>query len=72
MALNSKNDRVSTTGPVAATLEHRLDGLHWQKFRVGMPEELMEVGRRCATHASREWLTRDFDQELYDERGLPR
>jgi hypothetical protein len=34
-------------------------------------ERLMEIGRQCASHAPADWLTRDFDEELYDERGLP-
>ena len=85
MPLNIKNERVtclalevasatgeSLTDAVGKALQSRLEELHRQNRRVGLSYRLMELGRRTASHAPLEWLTRDFDNELYDERGLPR
>jgi len=57
---------------VGTALEERLISLRRRKNRAGLAERLMELGRRCASHAPAEWLKRDFDQDLYDEQGLPR
>ena len=85
MALNIKNERVSQlaiqvtvmtgesiTDAVGAALEQRLESLRREKDRDGLADKLMEVGRRCVSHAPAAWLARNFDEELYDERGLPR
>ena len=44
--------------------------------RSGLAMKLTEIGRKVQEYASdtaegREWLKRNFDDELYDERGLP-
>ena len=85
MPLNIKNERVSNlalelaaetgesiTDAVGNAVEARLEELRRDRQREGMAKKLMEIGRRCASHAPADWLTRDFDQELYDEQGLPR
>lgn len=81
MALNIKNERVSRlaqelaelsgesiTDAVGCAIERRLAELR----RKGLARRLMAIGRKCAEQAPAEWRTRDFDLELYDERGLPR
>ncbi len=40
--------------------------------RQGLADRLMGIEKECARRAPRDWLTRDFDRELYDDRGLPR
>ena len=85
MPLNIKNERVShlatqvaaetgesITDAVGVALEERLKSLRRQKQREGLADRLMELGRRCASHAPAAWLTRNFDEELYDAQGLPR
>jgi len=84
MPRNIKNERVSNlamklaeetgasiTDAVGTAVEARLQELHRERERVGLAEKLMEIGRHCAIHAPADWLTRDFDQELYGEKGLP-
>jgi hypothetical protein len=81
MALNIKNERVSRlaqelaelsgesiTVAVGRAIERRLTELR----RKGLAGRLMAIGRKCAAQAPADWRTRDFDHELYDERGLPR
>lgn len=85
MPLSIKNERVSKlalqvatetgesiTDAVGRALESRLAELQRQKQRAGLADRLMEVGRRTVAHAPADWLTRDFDIELYDDQGLPR
>ena len=85
MSLNIKNERVSTlaaqvvaltgksiTDAVGEALEARLAELDPRKKRAGMAERLMEIGRECAARAPKDWLTHDFDEDLYNEQGLPR
>lgn len=59
--LNIRNER-ATTDAAAVGLEQRLH----------LAERLMEVGKRCASHAPAAWLTRNFDEDRYDPQGLPR
>lgn len=85
MALNIKNPRVSQlatelarltgesiTDAVGHAIEARLAELKPQASRQGIAERLMEIGRQCAREAPEDWLRRDFDDELYDDRGLPK
>ena len=85
MPLNIKNERVSQlaqelaretgesiTEAVGQAIETRLQQLRRQSQRRGLAGRLMEIGKKCASQAPAEWLARDFDAELYDERGLPR
>ena len=62
----------SITGAVGSALEAKLQALRRHQQRAGMADRLMELGRRAAAHAPADWLAKDFDAELYDERGLPR
>ena len=85
MPINIKNDHVSRqaaeltrltgesiTGAVGKAIEERLEQLRSQERRRGVADELMAIGRKCASLAPRAWLKKDFDAELYDKRGLPR
>ena len=85
MALNVKNERVSRlaqelaqltgqsiTDAVGSALEARLTELRRQNRRNHVARQLVALGKRCASQAPAEWRRRDFDAELYDERGLPR
>jgi len=85
MPLNIKDERVSrlaeelarTTGEsitdaVGRAIEARLFEINRHSRRRGVAKRLMEIGRTCASEAPSGWLTRRFDDELYDERGLPR
>ena len=85
MPLNIKNERVSAlaaevvaltgqsiTDAVGEALEARLAELNPRKKRAGVAMRLMEIGRECSARAPQDWLTHDFDSELYDEKGLPR
>jgi len=85
MPLNIKNDYVSQlaneltketgesiTTAVGKALEDRIGNLRRSTLRRGIAQRLLEIGQNCATVAPKDWLTRDFDAELYDEEGLPR
>ena len=85
MPLNIKNDQVSQlavelsektgqsiTSAVGAALEAQLAELRRQSQRNGVAARLRNISKKCASLAPKDWLTRDFDAELYDERGLPR
>ncbi len=85
MPLNIKNERVSAlaaevvaltgksiTDAVGEALEARLAELNPRKKRAGVAMRLMEIGHECAARAPKDWLTHDFDRELYTEQGLPR
>lgn len=67
----------SITDAVGKAIEERLTHVERRTQRKGLAERAMEIGRECAEIASktpegREWLVKDFDAELYDERGLPK
>jgi antitoxin VapB len=83
MPINIKNEHVSklanelarTTGEsiteaVGKAVEERLARLHRQ--RQGIAEKLRAIGEEVAGRASKEWLTWDYDADLYDEKGLPK
>ena len=85
MALNIKNEGVSRlaqelaeltgesiTEAVGHAIEGRLAELHQQSARKGLAKRLIAIGRKCASEAPADWRTRDFDIELYDEKGLPK
>ena len=85
MPLNIKSERVSQlarelaeqtgvsiTDAVAEAIEARLTVLRRRKSREGLADRLMEMSHRAAAMAPPDWLKRDLDKELYDEKGLPR
>ncbi|MFN0166782.1 MAG: type II toxin-antitoxin system VapB family antitoxin [Bryobacteraceae bacterium] len=85
MPLNIRNKRVSRlaadlaaetgesiTNAVGQAVEEKLARLRRRSERNGLAARLMEIGRECSSNLPAEWLTRDFDLELFDERGLPK
>lgn len=85
MPLNIKNERVtqlaqelaeltkqSITDAVGSALEAQLNEVRRQRSQEQVARRLMAIGKRCASQAPAEWRNRDFDEEIYDERGLPK
>ena len=60
----------SITEAVGKAVEERLSRL--QRHRQGIAEKLKAIGEEVASRASKEWLTWDYDADLYDEKGLPK
>lgn len=82
MNLNIKNDEAhemavelasltgeSITKAVAQAIRERLDRERRRRNRQALARELLDIGRRCASHGRRD--TRSHDEFLYDDRGLP-
>jgi hypothetical protein len=46
--------------------------LNIENDRVSIAERLIAIGEACARVAPVEWRSRNFDDELYDEQGMPR
>jgi hypothetical protein len=85
MPLNIKNEEVTQivlelveetgetiTEAVGEAVRARLEELRRKKKRGEVSKRLMEIGKSCASRAPKEWLEKNFDEELYDEQGLPR
>ena len=85
MPINIKNEEVtrlakelaretgeSVTDAVGTAVRERLDQLRRKKSRDGVAEKLKQIGEEVRRHASKEWLTWDYDADLYDEKGLPK
>jgi antitoxin VapB len=88
MSINIKNERVSKlavalaeqtgesiTDAVGKAIEERLERLTKKKSREGLADRLRAISDVVVRHASPEWLAKtqqEFDDELYDEMGLPR
>jgi hypothetical protein len=80
MALSIKNEQVlrlarelagltgnSVTGAIGAAVEARLLELRRNQASSELAARLLAIGRDCARRAPADWLTRDFDQELYGQ-----
>ena len=85
MPINIKNARVShlvselsetmgvsITESVGQAVEEKLANLSAKSARRGIAAKLMGLSQKCVQNAPEGWLTKDYDAELYDERGLPR
>jgi hypothetical protein len=85
MAVNIKNEEVSRfvselartidvsiTDAVRIAVEERLARTRAHTTREGIAGKLMAIGAKCARQAPEQWLTWEYDADLYDERGLPR
>lgn len=59
----------SKTQAVIEALRERLERQRRLRDRAMLTAELLEIGKRFASHQRRE--TRDHGESLYDERGLP-
>lgn len=85
MPINIKNEQVSklanelaqetgetVTEAVGKAVKERLDHLRRKRSREGVAERAMAIGREVARMAPKEWLTWDYDADLYDDLGLPK
>jgi hypothetical protein len=85
MAINIKNEHVSLlavelaeatgetiTDAVGHAIEARLAEIRKRASRKGIADKLRALTAKCVREAPTEWLTWDYDADLYDERGLPR
>ena len=60
------------TEAIGKSIELRLETLKSDARRQGMSERLMEISRQAAPLWSKENRYKNFDDELYDEFGLPK
>jgi antitoxin VapB len=58
------------TKAITEALRERLERLRKQR-RKATATELLEIGRRCATHVKKPVSSLDHGDFLYDEHGLP-
>lgn len=85
MPINIKNEEVTrlanelakemgttVTEAVGKAVRERLVHLRCRKSRMGSAEKANQIGREVAQMAPKEWLTWDYDADLYDEKGLPK
>jgi hypothetical protein len=85
MAINIKNEEVSRvvtelagelgvsiTEAVGQAARDKLAQVRQQSDRRGIADKLLAISKKCRRHASKKWLTWDYDADLYDDRGLPR
>ena len=85
MSINIKNERVSglvmelaeatdlsITAAIGMAVEEKLARLRQDQAQGNIAEQLRQIGKRCRQVASKDWLERDFDAELYGDDGLPR
>lgn len=64
---------VSMTAAVTDAVRRRLDEVRAERGDSGIDlEEAMALTAELRARLGAEYLARDFDAELYDERGLPR
>lgn len=64
---------VSMTAAVTDAVRRRLDEVRAERGDSGIDlEEAMALTAELRARLGVEYLARDFDAELYDERGLPR
>lgn len=63
--------RESITDAGGHAIEFRWAERQEQAGHEGLAFRLLEIGRHCARYAPVDWLHRDFDCDLYDDRGRP-
>ena len=61
----------SMTAAVTEAVRERLDRLRRERS-TGLAEELLAIGRDCASRLKEPYRSADPADLLYDERGLPR
>lgn len=84
MSMNIKNEEThrlteelakltgeSLTTAVTKSVRERLDRVR-QAQGAGLADQLLAVGRDCATHLKAPFRTIDHGKMLYDEHGLPK
>jgi antitoxin VapB len=88
MPINIKNERVSQlavalaeqtgetiTDAVGNAIEEKLNAIKKKKSREGIADKIRELSKEFRAQMSPEWLAKtdeEWDEELYDELGLPK
>jgi antitoxin VapB len=62
----------SLSKAVTDAIRNELEREKRQRTRVGLSDELLEIGSRCAAHVRGPMVSSDHAGMLYDEEGLPR
>ena len=61
----------SMTTAITVAVRERLDRLRQQR-NVSLADRLLAIGKDCAAHLREPLRSGDYDDLLYDQRGLPR
>ena len=61
----------SMTTAITVALHERLERLRRQR-KVSLADRLLAIGKDCAAHLRGPLRSGDYDDLLYDQRGLPR
>jgi antitoxin VapB len=61
----------SMTTAITVALHERLERLRQQR-NVSLADRLLAIGKDCAAHLKEPLRSGDYDDLLYDQRGLPR
>jgi antitoxin VapB len=61
----------SMTTAITVALHERLERLRQQR-NVSLADRLLAIGKDCAAHLKEPLRSGDYDDMLYDQRGLPR
>jgi antitoxin VapB len=84
MSMNIKNEEAhrlteelakltgeSLTAAVTEAVRERLDRVR-QAQGISLADQLLTIGKDCASHLKKPFRTIDHGKMLYDERGLPK
>jgi antitoxin VapB len=61
----------SMTTAITVAVRERLERLRQQR-NVSLADRLLAIGKDCAAHLKEPLRSGDYDDMLYDQRGLPR
>jgi antitoxin VapB len=61
----------SMTTAITVAVRERLERLRQQR-NVSLADRLLAIGKDCAAHLKEPLRSGDYDDLLYDQRGLPR
>jgi antitoxin VapB len=61
----------SMTAAITVAVRERLERLRQQR-NVSLADRLLAIGKDCAAHLKEPLRSGDYDDLLYDQRGLPR
>jgi antitoxin VapB len=61
----------SMTTAITVAVRERLEHLRQQR-NVSLADRLLAIGKDCAAHLKEPLRSGDYDDLLYDQRGLPR
>jgi antitoxin VapB len=61
----------SMTTAITVAVRERLERLRLQR-NVSLADRLLAIGKDCAAHLKEPLRSGDYDDLLYDQRGLPR